>query len=232
MGKYRHMESKPIDRIIKHKRLFIAAWERVGREQAQANIRELMKETADSYFFNVYADQIEQEKNQEIIKLMFHIFSALCNLKFNKLGEVEKLVEQIDISSSILSIFSFYKLKNRWDEIYSDYCKYVENNPVYLSADELGCLAKSWAIQLNINFNNDNPPYKSYEYYTPSLIRVTLVNHSRNHWQVNLTDEFKNDQLQRLSDKPNFFTSVSPSTISDKLSNSVSSDAPKPAVSK
>ena len=89
----------------------------------------------------------------------------------------------------MISLFSNYFITNKWGEIYKNYCEYIKSNSVMLSADELGCLAKRWCVQLKVQFKQGKKAYSTYDNIDTNLLHVTLCNPTQIHWQVVVDDE-------------------------------------------
>ena len=71
-----------------------------------------------------------------------------------------------------------------WPNIFARYLAHIESEPVMLTADELGCIAKAWGIHLTVRTGYDimiiNTP-NSHDHASP--LKVKLYNANK-HWQV------------------------------------------------
>lgn len=72
----------------------------------------------------------------------------------------------------------------QWPTLFARYLDYIKTQPVMLTADELGCIAKAWNIDLRVRTHNDtmniNRP-KAQDQSSPLKIKLYNAN---NHWQV------------------------------------------------
>jgi len=73
-------------------------------------------------------------------------------------------------------------LCKQWETIYKKYCEHIQNSTEMLSADELGCLANYYNIQLKIQFPDRQ--YKTYDVRIQELMHINLCNPTRIHWMV------------------------------------------------
>ncbi len=165
--------------------LYQRAWARVKQKDASPEIRQLFNESMAKCFRREMVERLiaipeAERKVREACR-----FGFLEGVKFGE-QVIEPSLEIMRENARSLLIESL--VMAAWSEIYQRYLEYVRDEPVYLSADELGCLAKYWNVQLEINFQDEvRPPYRSYSQADPTLLSVVLCNPSQGHWMVDET---------------------------------------------
>ncbi len=195
-------------------KLYQKAWARVEERDALPEVRHLFNDTMVKYFRREMVERLigiseAERKVREACRLGF-----LEGVAFEEQLTLPSIEATRENARSLL-IESF--VVPVWEEIYQRYLEYVRDNPVYLSADELGCLAKYWNVQLEINFQDDaRPPYRSYSELNSNLLRVVLCNPSQGHWMVDETEsslEHKSlDEIHGVKGRPHTQTSIPKAT--------------------
>ncbi len=173
----------PLQNIIQKYKLYKSAWKLISGGDLSSQQREKFVAEMNQYLFSC---ALEISKLNPQLKT---ILGLLENLDFNE----DNLISNTQIFDtnyeSIVSSISRYFVEPMllpvWDNIYENYCKQISDSIVMITADELGCLAQQWNVELIINFSDiHREPYKTTDFHDPQKLEIKIGNPSLIHYQV------------------------------------------------
>jgi acyl-coenzyme A synthetase/AMP-(fatty) acid ligase/thioesterase domain-containing protein len=208
-------DADPIIRLIKLRKIYCAAWDRVQLNQADEIRRQMFNEAMSNFFTRQCLQQfvgniVDPANIAKLLKL-----ALIETVTFDRNGALQKRPAFSDILSSCRSLFARLQVTTHWDELYQKYCNNLEIGSEMITVDELGCLAKYWKIQLLIECP-DHSVFSTYSKQDPQLLQVRLANLSGIHWEV----EVEKTILLNISQQ--FPASSSSSTSSSITSSNAS----------
>lgn len=174
-------EKDIVSRFIKQSRLFSAAWEGVTGSYEEGIYRNLLSEKINEIFKEKILNILKTRGENFNRNLLW--FACLEKTKFDKDGFLKTICVKEEILSTAISFFIEIDLLENWNQVYENYCSYIQDSTEMLTADELGCLASYLNVQLTIEFRN-RAPYQPYQVLNSQLLHVTLCNPSEIHWML------------------------------------------------
>lgn len=162
---------------IKFINLFTTAWENVLESDAPPEDRQAIKELITKHIYNFLSNDLNKLDENS----MEYLTRVKLFLKLLTLGDLGHK----DTNENLRLLLCFCQVNKDWDMCYENYLNYVKNNCPMLTADELGAIAKAWAVKLTIEFPNKQTYISENIEYA---VAVTLCNPNQNHWQVRLPE--------------------------------------------
>jgi hypothetical protein len=185
LNRYKDKRLNLTDQYVDLMRLFNTCWLSIDREKGSPEERGRLSEIIKMRFVKIASEALKSEASVN----SFLMLSFASETQFGDDGSLKTIVEKREIYSRVITFFADINLQENWEMVYKNYCDYISSKDVMLTADELGCLASYWKVQLTIHFNSESS-YRSYLKPDNRLIQVTLSNRSQNHWQVQTTEFF------------------------------------------
>jgi hypothetical protein len=183
LNRYKDKRLNLTDQYVDLMRLFNTCWLSIDREKGSPEERGRLSEIIKMRFVKIASEALKSEASVN----SFLMLSFASETQLGDDGSLKTIVEKREIYSRVITFFADINLQENWEMVYKNYCDYISSKDVMLTADELGCLASYWKVQLTIHFNSESP-YRSYLKPDNRLIQVTLSNRSGNHWQVRTTE--------------------------------------------
>jgi hypothetical protein len=169
-----------VEKIVSLRKIFsqINFAEILGEEIEQGQKNALFKEQLTRfvddqivrYLLAIVTEQ-EQYKRELICYALLSDYSLEGRIK----------VVRYDINKTICRYFVEQQLFDQYATIYNNYCTYLREQLVMLTADELGCLATYFGVRVTIKFPDGNHYQSSEQVNLPQII---LCNPTQDHWQV------------------------------------------------
>lgn len=176
-------ENNSMLRLIKLRRLYRSAW--LGVTSGSGLERNKVSDCIETIFKQEILAILQQPYSFEEFQKNLLLLALLENTHFDENGAfANNANSREEVLSTAIALFVENDLPQHWDNIYQNYCEYIKIGTEMLSADELGCLACYWSVQLKIQFTDGRAPYMTYQVLDLEQLQITLCNPSRIHWQV------------------------------------------------
>ena len=209
--------------ILKFYKLYAAVWARIDKDLFSKEIKVLFNEAVRHYLDKIVINEMADAKTpvDKLSRLLSYSMLLECSFDINGIKIKSPTQKQLNSTNQRLFIQYYLNITNNWNEIHQRYCEYVENNPVTLNSDELGCLAKYWGVALKIVAQNGGIS-QNYQTANDHKIQASLCHLTENHWQVvdinaqplNDTEAYNPSNLSyRVRTKDNVNSSITPSPI-------------------
>lgn len=193
---YDYPQPDPINYLLRLKKLFCTTWKKITIE-GTGEQRKIFNDILSQFFQKHYISLLIRESDIGEISNKLFIFASLESINFDAKGKIINNLSFNDVLDTACSLLIRVEIKKTWENIYKDYVKYIKENPVMLTADELGCLATYWDIQLAVEFRHPIVrTYKTYEQRVLNAPHVTLCNLTEDHWRVVLISTLNVDILK------------------------------------
>lgn len=166
--------------LITLRRLYRSAW--LGLTSGTSLERNKVSDCIEAIFKQKMLVFLKKPDGASFCKNLL-LLSLLEKSNFDRNGSCNNNLRKEEVLSMASALFIENDLIYHWDKLYQHYCAYIKTSTEMLGADELGCLAHYWNIQLKIQFAY-GAPYLTGETVNIEQLQVTLCNPSRAHWNV------------------------------------------------